>query len=74
LGVDALLSIDILLANYSIITASESQNKELFRAIRGSGGGTYGIALSLTVKLFDDPGSLFYFFLIFFNFNFSLLN
>jgi len=58
LGVDNLLSIDLLLANYSIITASENQNKELFRAIRGSGGGTYGIALSMTVKLFDNPGKV----------------
>lgn len=55
---DNLLSIDILLANYSIITASETQNQELFRAIRGSGGGTYGIALSLTIKLFPNPGKV----------------
>jgi len=56
LGVDALLSIDLVLANLTIVTASETQNAELFRAIRGSGGGTYGIALSLTVKLYENPG------------------
>jgi hypothetical protein len=56
LGVDALLSIDLILANFTVITASETQNKELFRAIRGSGGGTYGIAVSLTVRLYADPG------------------
>jgi hypothetical protein len=58
LGVDFLLSIDILLANYSIVTANASQNVELFRAVRGSGGGTYGIALSMTVQLHDQPGKV----------------
>jgi FAD/FMN-containing dehydrogenase len=58
LGVDALLNIDLILANYSIITASATRNKELFRAIRGSGGGAYGIAISLTVQLFDNPGKV----------------
>jgi len=52
LGVDALLSIDLILANYSIVTASSTQNVELFRALRGSGGGAYGIAISLTGILF----------------------
>lgn len=56
LGVDSLLSVDLILANYTIITANSSQNVELFRAIRGSGGGAYGVAISLTVKLFDTPG------------------
>lgn len=58
LGVDSLLSIDLILANYTIITASETQNKDLFRALRGSGGGAYGIGISLTVKLFDTPGPM----------------
>jgi hypothetical protein len=58
LGVDALLSIDLLLANYTIITASETQNEDLFRSLRGSGGSAYGIGLSLTVKLFDTPGPM----------------
>ena len=58
LGVDALLSIDLVLANLTVITASSEQNQDLFRALRGSGGGAYGIAVSLTVKLFDDPGKI----------------
>lgn len=56
LGVDALLSIDLVLSNFTIITASETQNHDLFRAIRGSGGSAYGIAVSLTIRLYDDPG------------------
>lgn len=58
LGVDNLLSIDLILANYSIITASENQNAEIFRAIRGSGGSTYGIAVNLTVRLHPNPGKM----------------
>ena len=58
LGVDALLSIDLVLANLTVITASETQNYDLFRSLRGSGGSAYGIAVSLTVKLYDDPGKI----------------
>lgn len=58
LGVDALISIDLVLANLTVITASETQNSDLFRAIRGSGGGAYGITVNLTVKLYDAPGSI----------------
>lgn len=47
---------DIILANYTIVTASETQNQDLFRALRGSGGSAFGIGISLTVKLFETPG------------------
>ncbi len=62
LGVDALISIDLILSNLTLITASKDQNADLFRALRGSGGGAYGIAVSMTVRLYDDPGkiSIFY--------------
>ena len=58
LGVDALIRIDLVLANLTVVTASESQNQDLFRALRGSGGGAFGIAVSLTVRLYDDPGKI----------------
>ncbi|RNA01828.1 FAD-linked oxidoreductase -like [Brachionus plicatilis] len=58
LGVDNLLSIDLILANYSLVTLSESQKSDIFRAIRGSGGSTYGIAVSLTIKLHPSPGKM----------------
>ena len=58
LGVDALLSIDLVLSNNTVITASNDQNQELFRALRGSGGGTFGIAVSLTIQLYNDPGKV----------------
>ena len=56
LGVDALLSIDLILANFTIITANSTHNAALYRALRGSGGGAYGIAVSLTIQLYPDPG------------------
>lgn len=46
------------MANSSIITANATQNQEILRAVRGSGGGTYGIALSLTIQLHDNPGKV----------------
>lgn len=58
LGVDTILSVELLLANLTVVKASDYENQELFRAIRGSGGGSYGIALSVTIKLFDIPGKI----------------
>ena len=58
LGVDALISVDLIIANFTVITASATQNQALFRALRGSGGGAYGIAISLTVQLYADPGTV----------------
>ncbi|CAF0723005.1 unnamed protein product [Brachionus calyciflorus] len=58
LGVDNLVSIDLILADYSIVTVSENINPEIFRAIRGSGGSTYGIAVSLTVRLHPSLGKM----------------
>jgi FAD/FMN-containing dehydrogenase len=58
LGVDALVSIDLILSNLTLVTASETQNADLFRALRGSGGSAYGIAVSLTVKLYENPGKV----------------
>jgi hypothetical protein len=56
LGVDALVSINLILANGTKITTSETLYPELFRALRGSGGHSYGVATSLTFKLYNDPG------------------
>lgn len=58
LGVDALVSIDLILSNLTLVTASETQNADLFRALRGSGGSAYGIAVSLTVRLYENPGKI----------------
>ncbi|KAL9598097.1 MAG: hypothetical protein Q9219_004728 [cf. Caloplaca sp. 3 TL-2023] len=50
LGADQVLEAKVVLANGHIVTASPCQHPDLFFAIRGGGGGTYGVVISTTVK------------------------
>ncbi|KAK3324823.1 hypothetical protein B0T19DRAFT_492562 [Cercophora scortea] len=50
LGVDQVLSIQVVTANGRYVTADPMTNKDLFFALRGGGGGTYGVITSATVK------------------------
>lgn len=50
LGADQILEAQVVLANGSIVTADACQNTDIFFAIRGGGGGTYGVVVSTTVK------------------------
>ncbi|KAF8955654.1 glucooligosaccharide oxidase [Flammula alnicola] len=54
LTVDAIISIDLVLANGTITTASKNQSPDLFFAMRGSGA-SFGIATSITVQTFAAP-------------------
>lgn len=40
-----------MLASGAVVTANACQNSDLFFAIRGGGGGTYGVVLSTTIKV-----------------------
>jgi hypothetical protein len=51
LGSDQVLSIDVVLPNGRFVTASETQNQDLFWALRGGGGSTFGVVTSLIVKV-----------------------
>ncbi|KAK4225264.1 hypothetical protein QBC38DRAFT_421705 [Podospora fimiseda] len=52
LGSDQVLSIDVVLPNGRFVTATETKNTDLFWALRGGGGGTFGVVTSVTVKVY----------------------
>jgi hypothetical protein len=52
LGSDQVLSLDVVLPNGRFVTANEHKNTDLFWALRGGGGSTFGVVTSITVKVF----------------------
>ncbi|TQN68547.1 FAD-linked oxidoreductase ZEB1 [Colletotrichum shisoi] len=52
MAADNVLSFDVVTADGRFVTASESQNPDLFWAIRGGGGSTYGVVTSAVVKVY----------------------
>jgi UDP-N-acetylenolpyruvoylglucosamine reductase len=50
LSIDNLLSVDMVLADGSVVTASADENRDLFWAVRG-GGGNFGVVTSFLFRL-----------------------
>lgn len=56
LTLDNILEIEVVLANSTVVTASETQNPDLFWALRGAGA-AFGIVTSFKFKTFTAPES-----------------
>lgn len=54
LSADNVLSWDVILADGELRTASKTENPDLYWALNGGGGGTFGVVVSMTVKVFPD--------------------
>ncbi|RFU28972.1 hypothetical protein B7463_g7353, partial [Scytalidium lignicola] len=54
LGADQTLSFEVVTAQGQLVTASRTQNSDLYWALSGGGGGTYGVVVSMTAKVYPD--------------------
>lgn len=55
MGADNLLEATVVTPTGEILIANPCQNSDLFFAIRGGGGGTYGVVTEVVVKTHPDP-------------------
>ncbi|KAG8165509.1 hypothetical protein KVR01_004061 [Diaporthe batatas] len=51
---DQVLSMEVVLPDGSFVSADEKTNPELFFAMRGGGGSTWGIVTSLVIRAYED--------------------
>lgn len=56
-GAAGIVQVEVVTADGKILIANEFQNQDLFWAIRGGGGGSYGVVTKMTLKLHDLPSS-----------------
>ncbi|KAI9770052.1 MAG: hypothetical protein M1839_003280 [Geoglossum umbratile] len=54
LAVDQVLEMEIVTPGGEILTVNECQNEDLFWAMRGGGGSTFGVLTSVTLKAFPS--------------------
>ncbi|KAI1128829.1 hypothetical protein F5Y10DRAFT_277156 [Nemania abortiva] len=55
MGADSIIQAEVVLPSGDIVVANECQNSDLFWAIRGGGGGTFGVITKVTVKAHPMP-------------------
>ncbi|KAH6629723.1 FAD binding domain-containing protein, partial [Boeremia exigua] len=55
MGVDNVLEVKMVTPNGDYLTANACQNTDLFWAVRGGGGGTFGVITEVTMKAFPSP-------------------
>jgi FAD/FMN-containing dehydrogenase len=56
LVIDALRSVRIVTASGDVVTASDTENRGLFWAVRGAGA-NFGVVVSATYEIFDAPNN-----------------
>ncbi|KAL3450831.1 hypothetical protein BJX65DRAFT_322349 [Aspergillus insuetus] len=56
---DNALEFQVVLANGQLVYANAYQNSDLFYALRGGGGGTFGVVVSVTIKAYPDYPVIF---------------
>jgi len=54
LAADSTLSFEVVTGDGRVITASRTKNSDLYWALSGGGGGTYGVVISMTSKVYPD--------------------
>lgn len=54
LAADQILEFEVVTAMGDIIIATPTENADLYWALSGGGGGTYGVVLSATLRAFED--------------------
>ncbi|OCK98398.1 FAD binding domain-containing protein [Cenococcum geophilum 1.58] len=57
MGADNLLEATIITPNGDVVTANACSHIELFFAIRGGGGGTYGVVIEAVMRAYPSPKS-----------------
>ncbi|KAJ4358824.1 hypothetical protein N0V95_002746 [Ascochyta clinopodiicola] len=55
MGSDNLLEANIVLPSGELVTANPCRNTDIYWAIRGGGGGTFGVLTSVVMKTHDTP-------------------
>ena len=57
-GAGSMLEAEVVTANGEVLTVNEAQHPDLFWALRGGGGGTFGVVTKLTLQTHELPKTL----------------
>ena len=60
MGADNIIEAEVITPDGELVIANSYQNEDLFWAIRGGGGGTFGLVLSATIKAYPMPSLTFW--------------